>query len=108
MTQKGTYKIAVLNDGVFASWKVGGETKRWRGDASTFAKEVPADAEDLRATLSQSRVEIFVTSGKPTRDTLKTTGTGPRARSRHASERSRRRQRRRRSGCCSMASRRRT
>ena len=76
MTQKGTYKIAVLNEGVFANWKVGGETKRWRGDASTFAKEVPADAQELRATLSQSRVEIFITSGKPTRDTLKTSGTG--------------------------------
>ena len=76
VTQKGTYKIAVLNEGVFANWKVGGETKRWRGDASTFAKEVPADAQELRATLSHSRVEIFITSGKPTRDTLKTSGTG--------------------------------
>lgn len=76
ITQKGTYKIAVQNEGVFANWKAGGETKRWRGDANAFAKEVPTDAQELRATLSQSRVEVFVTSGKPTRDTLKLTGTG--------------------------------
>jgi len=76
VTQKGTYKVAALNEGIFANWKVGGETKRWRGDAANFAKEVPADAQELRATLSQSRVEIFITSGKPTRDTLKVSGTG--------------------------------
>ena len=76
LTQKGTYRIAVLNEGVFASYKVGGEEKRWRGTAEAFAKEVPAGAEELRATLSQSRVEVFVTSGKPTRETLKVTGAG--------------------------------
>ena len=38
---------------------------------------MPAErAKSCSATLSQSRVEIFVTSGKPTRDTLKITGTG--------------------------------
>jgi uncharacterized GH25 family protein len=76
LTQKGTYKIAVRNDGVFASWKVGTETKRWRGTAEAFAKEVPIEADGLQATLSRSRVEVFITSGKPTRDTLKVTGKG--------------------------------
>jgi uncharacterized GH25 family protein len=61
---------------VFANWKVGAETKRWRGTAEAFAKEVPIEAEGLQATLSHSRVEVFVTSGKPTRETLKVTGTG--------------------------------
>lgn len=76
VTQKGTYRIAVGNEGIFASWKEGTETKRWRGNADAFAKEVPAGAQDLRATLSQSRVEVFITSGKPTRDTLKVSGSG--------------------------------
>jgi uncharacterized GH25 family protein len=76
LTQKGTYKIAVRNDGVFASWKVGAETKRWRGTAEAFVRDVPLEAEGLQATLSHSRVEVFVTSGKPTRETLKITGTG--------------------------------
>jgi uncharacterized GH25 family protein len=76
LTQKGTYRIAVRNEGVFARYKVGNEEKRWRGTADVFGKEVPANAEELRATLSQSRVETFVTLGKPSRDTLKTTGSG--------------------------------
>jgi uncharacterized GH25 family protein len=74
--QKGTYKIAVLNDGVFASYKVGNETKRWRGTAENFVKEVPADAQALQASLIQSRIEAFVSSGKPTKETLKVTGKG--------------------------------
>jgi uncharacterized GH25 family protein len=76
LAQKGTYKIAVSNEGIFASYKLGGETKRWRGNAEALAKEIPADAQDLKATMSQSRVEVFVTSGKPTRDALKITGAG--------------------------------
>jgi len=74
--QRGTYKVAVLNDGVFASYKVGNETKRWRGTAENFAKEVPADAQGLQASLIQSRIEVFITSGKPTKETLKVTGKG--------------------------------
>jgi hypothetical protein len=48
LTQPGTWKLAVLGDSLFASWKQGGETKRWRGSADTLAKEVPADAQELR------------------------------------------------------------
>lgn len=76
LKQKGTYKLAVVNDGVFASFKEGGKTRRWRGSAEEFAKEVPANAEDLRASYMQSRMEVFVTAGKPTTDTLKTSGSG--------------------------------
>jgi len=76
LTQKGTYKIAVSNHGVFASYKLNGETKRWRGTAEALAKEIPETAQDVKATMSQSRVEVFVTSGKPTRDALKITGAG--------------------------------
>jgi uncharacterized GH25 family protein len=76
LTQKGTYKIAVSNDGIFASYKLNGETKRWRGTADALGKEIPETAQDVKATMSQSRVEVFVTSGKPTRDALKITGTG--------------------------------
>ena len=50
--------------------------KRWRGTAENFAKEVPQNAEELQATYLQSRIETFVTSGKPTTDTLKPTGVG--------------------------------
>jgi uncharacterized GH25 family protein len=76
LTQKGTYKVAVINDGVFASYKEGGQTKRWSGSLESFAKEVPANAEDLRATLNHGRVEVFVTSGKPTTKVLEPTRRG--------------------------------
>ena len=77
LTQKGTYKIAVLNEGVFASWKVGG-----RDQALARRRRAPSPRKCRRTRRScarrcrSSRVEIFVTSGKPTRDTLKTSGTG--------------------------------
>ncbi len=76
LKQKGTYKLAVTNDGIFASYKEGGQTKRWRGSAEEFAKQVPPNAEGLQASFTQSRMEVFVTSGKPTKETLKITGTG--------------------------------
>ena len=76
LKEKGTYKLAVVNDGVFASFKEGGKVRRWRGDADAFAKEVPPNAEDLRASFMQTRMEVFVTAGKPTTETLKLTGAG--------------------------------
>ncbi len=76
LKQKGTYKMAVTNDGIFASYKDGGQAKRWRGSVEDFAKEVPQSAEGLQASFMQTRMEVFVTSGKPTKETLKITGSG--------------------------------
>jgi uncharacterized GH25 family protein len=76
LKQKGTYKLAVTNDGVFASYKQDGKVVRWRGSADEFAKQVPAGADELRASFMQNRMEVFVTSGKPTTETLKPTGSG--------------------------------
>jgi uncharacterized GH25 family protein len=74
--QKGTYKFAVTNSSAFASYKENGQTRRWSGAPADFAKSVPAGATDVRSTFNQSRMEVFVTSGKPTTGTLKTTGQG--------------------------------
>jgi len=75
LTQTGTYKLAVVNN-VFASYKENGKNKRWRGTAEKFAQEVPTDAQDLRVTQANSRLETFVTVGKPTDTVLKPTGVG--------------------------------
>jgi len=76
LTQPGTYRVAVVNQGVFASWKENGQTKRWRGAADTFAKSVPAGAQDLQVNEIAGRVETYVTNGRPTRQVLATTGKG--------------------------------
>jgi hypothetical protein len=58
LAHKGTYRISGVTDTVVASWKVGGETKRWRGAPEALAKEVPADraaAELVHATAQRGR-----------------------------------------------------
>lgn len=74
--QPGTYRIAVINAGAFASWKdkATGQTKRARGTAETIGKEIPADATDVAITQSSGRIETFLTVGKPS--TLKPIGQG--------------------------------
>lgn len=76
LTQPGTYRVAVVNQGVFASWKEGGQTKRWRGAAEALAANVPANAQALQVTENAGRVEAFVTAGKPSKQALSTTGRG--------------------------------
>ncbi|TCI00464.1 DUF4198 domain-containing protein [Roseococcus sp. SYP-B2431] len=65
LTQAGTYRASVAGGGLSASWREGGQQKRWRGTREAFAREVPQNAENLRVTLSQRRVEFFVTRGAP-------------------------------------------
>ncbi|WP_454911254.1 DUF4198 domain-containing protein [Stutzerimonas chloritidismutans] len=76
LSQKGTYKLAVANSGLFASWKEKGELRRWMGSAENFAKDVPANAEDLKISQTSSRMEVFVTSGAPTTSVLEPSNQG--------------------------------
>ncbi|MDY7539566.1 DUF4198 domain-containing protein [Undibacterium sp. RTI2.1] len=72
----GTYKISLLNNAVFASYKDKGVPKRWRGAAENISKEIPADAEDVVISQMQGRIETFVTNGKPSTKALEVTGKG--------------------------------
>jgi ABC-type Co2+ transport system, periplasmic component len=65
LSEAGTYRIAIVNDGVMATYKDKGEQKRWRGRAEDFAKQVPASAQELKVFETIGRVETFVTAGKP-------------------------------------------
>lgn len=76
LAQPGTWKIAMVADTLFASWKVGSETRRARGTAESLAKEIPADAAELSVSRNLSRNEIFVTAGKPSTGVLQPTGRG--------------------------------
>ncbi|WP_199096566.1 DUF4198 domain-containing protein [Dyella sp. ASV21] len=76
LTQPGTYKVAVINGGLFANYELNGEKKRWRGDATELAKAIPAGAKNVDVSESINRVETFVTNGKPSDMALKPTGRG--------------------------------
>lgn len=81
LSQAGTYRIAVLNGGMTASWDEDGQTKRWppRGQVfnlEEFAKAVPPKAKDLKVSQSIGRVETYVTAGKPSDGALKPSGRG--------------------------------
>jgi uncharacterized GH25 family protein len=76
LEQQGTYRLALVSDGLIASYKVGNETKRVRGSAESLAKEIPADATELRVSQNSNRVETFVTRGAPTTTALQPTGKG--------------------------------
>ena len=76
LKQQGTYRLAIVNSGLNASWEEDGKPKRWRGTAATLATEVPKDAKDLKVSQSVGRNETFVTNGSPNETALKTTGEG--------------------------------
>lgn len=76
LKQNGTYKVAVINNGLFANYEEEGKRKRWRGTAEKFASEVPANAKNLQVSESMGRIETFVTAGKPTEGALKPTNAG--------------------------------
>jgi uncharacterized GH25 family protein len=77
LTQQGTYRIAIVRDGLSARYKdANGETKRARGSAEEIAKRIPADATDVAYTQSQSRLETFVTLGNPDTAALAPSGAG--------------------------------
>jgi uncharacterized GH25 family protein len=76
LEQGGTYKLAIVNQGLLATYEENGGVKRWRGTPDKFATEVPADAKSLQVSENMGRVETFVTAGKPSNDALKPTGKG--------------------------------
>ena len=76
LDKAGTYKMALVNDGVFASYELNGEKKRWRGKVENMANEIPADAKNVEITQSAGRIETFATAGAPNEAALRTTGKG--------------------------------
>lgn len=76
LEHSGSYRVAVVNNGLFASYKdpVSGQARRWRGSVEKLATEIPANAQELKITQALGRVETFVTVGKPS--TLQPSGQG--------------------------------
>ncbi|NRR32852.1 DUF4198 domain-containing protein [Oxalobacteraceae bacterium] len=77
LAKPGTYKIGMVALNVSGSYKdKAGETKRFRGTEESMAKDVPADAQDLKVSRTHSRLETFVTTGTPNDTVFKPTGVG--------------------------------
>lgn len=74
--QKGTYRLALVNRGLFANYEVDGQKKRWRGDAQDIKTAIPANAKNVQVSEMASRVETFVTQGSPSDGALKPTNKG--------------------------------
>lgn len=76
LAKPGTYRIALVNESAMASYKLNGETKRWRGSPADLKKEIPAGAEDLSVTTTVGRLETYVTAGKADMAVVKPLGSG--------------------------------
>jgi len=76
LTQTGTYRLGVKNEGFFASYVLNGERKRARLKADEIKTGIPAGATEVRLTETSGRNETFVTNGKPTDTVLKPQGKG--------------------------------
>jgi hypothetical protein len=76
LPKDGTYRISLVNNNVMGSYAVGGEVKRFRGTQEAWAREVPAGAQDVRTTVTHTRIETFVSANKPSDGALKPTGVG--------------------------------
>jgi len=72
LKQAGTYRIAISMNGAMGSYKLNGETKRFRGAAD----QVPAGATEVQIVENSNRTETFVTLGEPSDTALKPVGQG--------------------------------
>ena len=76
LTQQGTYKIGRVSDTAVASYDEHGQLKHFQGAWADLAKAVPVDAPARAVQRTTTRLEIFVTAGKPTDTVLAPTGAG--------------------------------
>ena len=76
LPKDGTYRLAIVSNNVMGSYKLGGETKRFRGAAGSPAVAIPAGASDVQSTAVHSRNETFVSANKLSDTALKPSGTG--------------------------------
>lgn len=77
LPKPGTYKIELVSKNVFGSYKDNtGAMKRFRGSEETLAKDVPADATEVKLSRMDSRLETFVSTGTPDMAVFKPTGVG--------------------------------
>ncbi|MGE0650857.1 MAG: DUF4198 domain-containing protein [Alphaproteobacteria bacterium] len=75
LSKPGTYRIAVVSNGVFARFMENGKRRRLRG-RNDQPLAIPPGATDVHISAISRRMEAFATAGGPTREVLKPTGIG--------------------------------
>jgi len=76
MPKDGTYRLALVSNNAMGSYKLNGEVKRFRTLESNLAKEIPQGAQELKTTITATRLETFVSANKTSTGALKPTGQG--------------------------------
>jgi len=76
LPKDGTYRITLAATSVMGSYRLNGETKRFRASEQNVAKEIPAGATEVNRTTMVQRQDTFVTLNKPTTGALKPVGSG--------------------------------
>jgi len=77
LAKPGTYKVVSAGAAMLsASYKLGGETRRWRGTAAELSTAIPKEATEVKVSNNMRRIETFVTAGAPNTEALKPTGRG--------------------------------
>lgn len=76
LKQPGSYRVSLVNETVMASYKLGSEVKRVRSTPANIDKDIPAGATEVVKSVNVSRLETFVTAGKPTAGVQQPIGKG--------------------------------
>ncbi|MCD2515988.1 DUF4198 domain-containing protein [Massilia sp. G4R7] len=76
LPKDGTYRLAIVNNNVMGSYKLNGETKRFRGAQGSPGAQIPSGATDVQTTQVQTRLETFVSANKMSEGALKPSGSG--------------------------------
>jgi len=76
LPKDGTYRLAIVNNNLFGSYKLNGETKRFRGAEGSPGVQVPAGATDVETSTTHSRLETFVSANSTSEGALKPSGVG--------------------------------
>lgn len=75
LTSDGTYTFEIRNSGLFGMYELEGKRMRWRGNAEEVS-QIPAAATNVRISEMNRLMQVFVTKGAPSTDTLQITGRG--------------------------------
>ncbi|MBQ5949938.1 DUF4198 domain-containing protein [Massilia sp. ST3] len=76
LPKDGTYRLALVNNNVMGSYKLNGEVKRFRTTEANLSKDLPHGAQEVKTTITATRLETFVSANKTSAGALKPSGQG--------------------------------